>query len=59
LRFALLARSAPLPVYALGGIHTGNVRRLGGSGAVGIAAIEGFALEGDTIERVAITPSSS
>jgi len=59
LRFSLLARNAPLPVYALGGIHTGNVRRLGGSGAVGIAAIEGFALEGDTLERVAIPPSSS
>jgi thiamine monophosphate synthase len=59
LRFSLLARSAPLPVYALGGIHTGNVRRLGGSGAAGIAAIEGFALEGATLERVAIPPSSS
>ncbi len=46
LRFALLARNAPLPVYALGGIHAGNARRLAHSGAVGIAAIEGFALEG-------------
>lgn len=59
LRFSLLARGAPLPVYALGGIHTGNARRLTHSGAVGIAAIEGFALEGAPLERVAIPPSSS
>ena len=49
LRFSLLARGAPLPVYALGGIHTGNVRRLSQSGAAGIAAIEGFVLEKPTV----------
>ena len=64
LRFSLLARGAPLPVYALGGIHAGNAQRLTHSGAVGIAAIEGFALEGGALERnplvrVAIPPSSS
>jgi thiamine monophosphate synthase len=49
LRFSLLTRDAPLPVYALGGIHTGNVRRLSQSGAAGIAAIEGFVLERPTV----------
>lgn len=43
LRFALMVRSALLPVYALGGIHAGNARRLLGSGAVGVAALEGLA----------------
>jgi thiamine monophosphate synthase len=53
LRFSMLTRNTSLPVYALGGIHAGNVRRLARSGAVGIAAIEGFALEG-----LAIPPPS-
>jgi thiamine-phosphate pyrophosphorylase len=53
LRFSMLTRNTPIPVYALGGIHAGNVRRLACSSAVGIAAIEGFALEGLAI------PSSS
>ena len=39
LRFAALARRAGLPVYALGGIDAAGARRLGPSGAVGIAAI--------------------
>ena len=38
-RFAALARTAAVPVYALGGIDPGSVRRLGGTGAAGIAAI--------------------
>ncbi len=44
-RFAALARATPVPVYALGGIAAGNVRRLRGSGAVGIAAIGGILAE--------------
>ena len=39
-RFAQLARSAPCPVYALGGIHGGNARELIGSGACGLAGVE-------------------
>lgn len=39
LRFAALVRQSAVPVYALGGIGPGNVGRLNGSGAVGIAAI--------------------
>ncbi|MBT4933476.1 MAG: thiamine phosphate synthase [Rhodospirillaceae bacterium] len=42
LRFAAWALRAPLAVYAMGGINDQNVRRLGGSGAVGWAAIEGL-----------------
>jgi thiamine-phosphate pyrophosphorylase len=44
-RFARLVRAAGIPVYALGGIGTRTVRRLSGSGAVGVAGI-GFATEG-------------
>ncbi|HWA62667.1 MAG TPA: thiamine phosphate synthase [Caulobacteraceae bacterium] len=40
-RFAALARSAGLPVYALGGVNAGNVRRLAASGAAGVAAVDG------------------
>ena len=39
-RFAALVRSAGGPVYALGGINAATARRLLGSGAVGIAAVE-------------------
>jgi len=42
-RFGLMARTSPLPVYALGGIGPGNARRLVGRGAAGIAGIGGFA----------------
>ena len=42
-RFAALARRAPLPVYALGGIDAGRARRLIGSGAAGIAALGALA----------------
>ncbi|MDH3241009.1 MAG: thiamine phosphate synthase [Alphaproteobacteria bacterium] len=42
LRFAMLARRGPLPVYALGGIGPATVRRLRGSGAGGLAGIGGF-----------------
>ncbi|MBL6941370.1 MAG: thiamine phosphate synthase [Rhodospirillales bacterium] len=42
LRFAAWASRTPLPVYALGGINDQNIRRLGGSGAVGWAAIDGL-----------------
>ena len=40
--FASLARAASTPAYALGGVNAHTVRRLGGSGAVGLAAIEGL-----------------
>jgi thiamine-phosphate pyrophosphorylase len=43
LRFAMLARAAGLPVYALGGITAGNAPRLLASGAIGFAAIDGLA----------------
>lgn len=39
-RIAQLVRSAPCPVYALGGIHAGNARELIGSGACGLAGVE-------------------
>ena len=41
-RFAALARSAPLPVYALGGIDPRRARRLAGTGACGLAGIGAF-----------------
>jgi len=42
-RFAALVRRAGLPVYALGGVGTKNARRLLGSGAAGLAMVEGLA----------------
>jgi thiamine-phosphate pyrophosphorylase len=42
LRLAALTRAAGGPVYALGGIHTKNARRLLASGVVGLAAVEGL-----------------
>jgi len=42
LRFAALARRAGLPVYALGGVETKNAPRLKGSGAAGLAMVEGL-----------------
>ena len=39
IRFAAIARQAPLPVYALGGVTGRNAGRLAASGIVGIAAI--------------------
>ena len=41
-RFAALAQSSPLPVYALGGIDSARASLLRGSGAVGIAGIGGL-----------------
>jgi thiamine-phosphate pyrophosphorylase len=38
-RFAALARTSPLPVYALGGINATTARRLTSSGTAGLAAI--------------------
>jgi thiamine-phosphate pyrophosphorylase len=43
LAFRRLCRGAGLPVYALGGVSVTTVRRLAGSGAVGIATIGGLA----------------
>lgn len=43
IRFAALARKAPGPVYALGGVDGRTARRLIGSGAVGFAAVEALA----------------
>ncbi|MBM3518544.1 MAG: thiamine phosphate synthase, partial [Alphaproteobacteria bacterium] len=45
LRFARLAQTSPLPVYALGGVTARTGRRLSGTAAAGIAAIT--ALAGD------------
>ncbi len=45
-RFALIARSSPLPVMALGGMTRRNLRRVRLSGAVGIAGIGLFAESG-------------
>jgi thiamine-phosphate pyrophosphorylase len=42
-RFAALVRKAGLPVYALGGVGTKNAPRLLGSGAAGLAMVEGLA----------------
>lgn len=39
-RFRALSAQTPLPLYALGGIHTGNVHRICQAG--GAAAIDGF-----------------
>ena len=41
-RFAHAAHKFPVPVIALGGLNRGNVRRLKGSGAAGIAGISGL-----------------
>lgn len=40
---ATLIRWAAAPVYALGGVDASNVRRLGMTGAVGIAAVKALA----------------
>lgn len=37
--FSDLVRRAPVPVYALGGVHGGNARELIGSGACGLAGV--------------------
>lgn len=42
-RFAALARRSKAAVIALGGVNDQTAARLGGSGAAGLAAIEGFA----------------
>ncbi len=42
-RFAALVRGAGLPVYALGGVNARTAVRLAGSGAAGLAAVEGLA----------------
>jgi thiamine-phosphate pyrophosphorylase len=44
LRFAALAQNSAVPVYGLGGINDRTVRRLRGSGAAGVAAIDGLSL---------------
>ena len=43
LRFAILARGAKLPVYALGGVNARTAKRLEMSGAAGLAAVEALA----------------
>lgn len=40
-RFAALVRRTRVPVYALGGVTIRTARRLKGSGAVGLAAVDG------------------
>ncbi len=41
-RLATIARGAPLPVYALGGVNGRTAGRLVGTGVVGFAAVEGL-----------------
>jgi len=41
LRFALLARLARLPAYALGGVNRQTIKQLKGTGAIGAAAVSG------------------
>lgn len=41
LRFNALIRRVGAPAYALGGVNGRTIRRLNGSGAVGVAAIDG------------------
>ena len=41
-RFTAWVEAAPCPVYALGGIDSGNVSSLVGSGACGIAGVSAF-----------------
>jgi thiamine-phosphate pyrophosphorylase len=41
-RFMTLARLSPLPIIALGGVHSDTARRLSGSAVHGFAAIEGW-----------------
>lgn len=43
LRFALWCRESPLAIYGLGGIDRRSAKRLGNSGAAGLAAIGAFA----------------
>jgi thiamine-phosphate pyrophosphorylase len=43
-RFAVLARAAGAPCYALGGVNAQTVRALSGSGAIGVAAIGALAI---------------
>lgn len=42
LRFAALTRKVDAPVYALGGVTARNVKRLLGSRAIGVAAVDAF-----------------
>lgn len=41
-RFAALVAGAGLPVYALGGLNAASARRIAGSGATGLAAVDAF-----------------
>ena len=49
LRFAALARTSPLPVYALGGIGAAGARRLLAARIAGIAGIGGFSTPGNAL----------
>jgi thiamine monophosphate synthase len=40
--FLALVEAAPLPVYALGGVNARSAQRLSGSGAQGLAMVEGL-----------------
>jgi len=46
-RFTALARTSPLPVYALGGINAATARRLTSSGTAGLAAISAISARPD------------
>jgi thiamine-phosphate pyrophosphorylase len=43
LRLASIVRDTPAPVYALGGVDGLTVRRLGGTGVAGVAAVSALA----------------
>lgn len=56
--FRALAATAPLPVYALGGLRAGDVARARRAGAIGIAMISGV-WQADSIEAAVTTALST
>jgi thiamine-phosphate pyrophosphorylase len=46
IRLALLARTTPLPLYALGGLNNKTARRLRDAGLVGLAAVDALKPDG-------------
>ena len=51
-RFAAMARTSPVPVIALGGVTARNAKRLLGSGAAGIAAVDALLQPGSGRIRI-------
>jgi len=48
-RFAALAHRTDVPVYGLGGINIGTIRRLRGAGAAGVAVVSALAEENNAL----------